>query len=217
MKLKNVLIIALALLVLLPTAFSLGLLATPGLAVGDLDKLHFQRLSIAASVVSALATFLAVGAALYIAQQQALEMEKREQLNQRQNAVQNLHYAMAISNDLRGRLTSLRNKLCNVGTYPLSTLTVTMDGFQKRYEALYDRELYRYFSGPIIDKITDMSGSFAGLEIVVKAIESRHDFKPHAKIVVGSAQPTQTFDSLFNEIDALFTSFENERKRLDGI
>lgn len=214
MKQKHVLIISLCSSILAAAAFSLGMLSAPGLIVGDLDKLHFQRLSIATSVVSAVATFLAVGAALYIAERQTTESNKREQLNQMLNATQNLHYAMAIANDLRGRLVALKKRLCDVGTYPLSALTVPMDGFQKRYEALYDRELYRYFPGPIIDKITEMSGSFAGLEIIVTAIASKHDYKLHSTIVVKSVQPTTIFDNLYSEIDDLFTSFENERKKL---
>ena len=211
-KSKYALLIAILLLLCIPTIFGFGMITGAGRSLTDLEKLNFQRLMLGSSLISAFATFAAVAAALRIAAKQASEARRKDLQRRGDDAIKTLHYAMALTEDLRGRVTGLKTKLCTVGSYPLSVLTLTTEGFIKRYEAFYDIELYLHLPGPIIDQITKMSGSFVGVNTMISTIASEHQNKLHTIITVSAPRPTKIFDDFYEEIDELFTSLEKQRQ-----
>lgn len=86
--------------------------------------------------VSAFATFAAVLVALWAAKKQADEARQlavdlaRDERGQ--DAVRCLHHSMAVVNDLRGRVTSIR-KLLTETPRPLAVLTLNVATTMRRY------------------------------------------------------------------------------------
>ena len=83
-----------------------------------------------------------------------------------------------------------------------------MDGILTRYETLFDRELYRYLPGPIVDQIKEMSGSITGLNIMVTLIATQYQNNPNAHVVVPAAREPKPFEDLFSDLDDLYTAIE---------
>src|SRR5262245_10553750 len=113
-------------------AFGLGIWTATSHTAEDLDKFAISLLSMLGSWVSGIGTLGAIIAALYVAREQIRD-------NKVQDAVRCIHHAMAITNDLRGRVHYLRTTLAEGGR-PLIALTANAESISRRYEALYDRD-----------------------------------------------------------------------------
>lgn len=128
-----------------------------------------------------------------------------------QDAVRRIHHSMALVNDLRGRVRYMKVAL-DEGNRPLGALINNADAIEKRYEALYDREIYRFFPGDLIDAIGKMSGSIFGLSTLVVVIASEHDNKVHQMLSVNTsgrqAKIVQACESLEDELDKIFSRFQ---------
>lgn len=155
----------------------------------------------------------AIGATAGIAIAIWIPYEQR-QAQLRDDKIRCFHHALALVNDLRGRATYLRDFLTK-GDRPLATLTSTATLFFKRYEALYDRELYAHLPGPIIDRITNLSGTITGVETVVAFVSSTLDNKPTVMLPPSQvwSQGGDPLKKLYQELDDLFTALENEAKK----
>lgn len=130
------------------------------------------------------------------------------------DVVRCIHHSMALVNDLRSRVRYMKLVLAE-GNRPLAALTQNVDAIQKRYEALYDRELYRFLPGEVSDAIGAMSGSMFGLSALVAGIASALDNKLHQMIppdTSGSRTSSiQAAEALEIELDALFSRFQAMR------
>lgn len=86
----------------------------------------------------------------------------------------------------------------------------------RRYETLWDRELYTYLPGPVIDQITKMSGSLAGIETVISIVAAKLDSNPAAALerAIDQQAVANPFDYLYQELDDLFTILKDERSKL---
>lgn len=128
--------------------------------------------------------------------------------------VQVTHHSIAVINDLRGRVHYMKIALSE-GNRPLIALTQNAEAIQRRYEALYDRELYRYLPGSVIDAIVDLSGAFSGLSILVAGLASALDGKEHLIIPSGNAADRlgliQEITRLETNLDALLSQIGNLR------
>lgn len=178
----------------------------------DLNQNIIPILSMVGGWVSGIGALFAGVVALWIAENQA----KHEH---QQDAVRCIHHSLAIINDLRGRVHSMRLMLTE-GRRPLAALTKNAEAIQRRYEALYDRDIYRHAPGHVVDLITSMSGSFFGLSVLVDGIASSQNIAPHQPISLPSDDSTQPiFSTLFElegELDELFTQFVKVRENIVG-
>lgn len=131
--------------------------------------------------------------------------------DQSQDVVRCIHHSMALVNDLRSRVGYMKLALVE-GNRPLGALTQNADTIEKRYEALYDRELYRFLPGDVSDAIGAMSGSMFSLSALVAGIASAFDNKAHQMLPPeksGSrAAIVQACESLEVQLDGLFSRFQ---------
>jgi len=154
--------------------------------------------------VQAIGATAGIGIAIWVPYRQRIEQVRDEK-------IRSYYHALAVVNDLISRVAYL-GKIYSEGNRPLAALTATQATVSRRYESLFDRELYTHLPGPIVDKITGMSGSFNGIEAAVAAKASILDNKPH---VVLPAHPdwftgTDPFQDLCQDLDNLFTALEAE-------
>lgn len=170
----------------IPFALTLGgvLIGTLGFCLGasmtayengdDLNKFVLPFLSMVGTWVSGLGALAAVFAALRIASRQAAEQRI-------QTTIKCVHHSMAVVNDLRSRVRYQRMVLSRGGV-PLAALTTNASGIEKRYEALYDREIYQYLCGSLVDRITTLAGSVFGLYALSIAVAAKLENQPHTTI-----------------------------------
>lgn len=134
-----------------------------------------------------------------------------------QGAIRCIHHSLVIINDLRGRLCSVKKMLLD-GDRPLIALKKNSEAIEKRYEALYDHEIYRYIPGHVADLITEMSGSFFGLAVLVEQIASRQNNPEIPPLALPTEntrnQVIESIEKLDDELDYLFTQFENARGQI---
>lgn len=161
--------------------------------------------------VSGIGALAAVIVALNIADRQA----KHEQV---QDAVRCIHHALAIINDLKGRLHSMKLMLTEGGR-PFLALTRNAAAIEKRYESLYDRDIYRHAPGEVVNLITSLSGRFFGLFVLVEgmaAIATQKSLHTIPAAAESKSSLEETFLSLDAELDLLFSKFTNMRKKLEN-
>ena len=125
-----------------------------------------------------------------------------------------IHHSMALIKNLQNHVQYMKLTLAE-GNRPLVALTQSADAIQKRYEALYDRELYQFLPGEVSDAIDAMSGSMHGLTALVAGIASALDNKEHQMIPPDTSgnrtSIIQAAETLGAELDALFSRFEAMR------
>lgn len=187
----------------------LGFLICTFLAAGLTRALVVKGLGSAelAAWVQAIGATVAIGIAIWVPYQQKLQAVL-------EGKVRSFHHAMAIVNDLRGRVTYL-HQIYAEGNRPLAALTTTSATLLRRYETLYDRDLYAFMPGPIVDRITAMSGSFNGIEASVALRSSQLDNKPHAMLLPHAwPEGVSPFEQLYQNLDDLFTHLEAEANAL---
>jgi len=128
-----------------------------------------------------------------------------------QDVVRCIHHSMALVNDLRSRVRYMKLALVE-GNRPLGALTQNAETIEKRYEALYDRELYRFLPGDVSDAIGAMSGSMFGLSALVAGIASAFDNKAHQMLPPDESDSraaiVQGCESLEDQLDGLFSRFQ---------
>ncbi|MDZ7918921.1 hypothetical protein [Rhodoferax sp.] len=193
------------------------LFASLGFAFGvdnsgkNLNEVIIPLLSMISGWVSGIGALIAAVVALNIAERQATHEHQ-------QDAVRCLHHSMAITNDLKSRVHSLRLTLTQ-GNRPLVVLNKYAETIERRYEMLYDREIYRHLPGDVIGMITGMAGSFFGLTTLVEGLASGLKTQPHELMAPPQADTAQglnaSFEKLENELDALFTKLSAVRQRLE--
>lgn len=131
-----------------------------------------------------------------------------------QDIVRVTHHSLAIINDLRGRVQYMKLALVE-GKRPLVAITQNAEALQRRYETLYDRDLYRYLPGETINAITNLSGSIFGISALVAGISSLMDDKGHLNLPPTESGTRNTlsdsFSRLESELDALYSQFETVR------
>lgn len=161
--------------------------------------------------VSGIGALVAVIAALKIADRQANHEHAHD-------AVRCTHHALAIINDLQGRLRALKIMLTDGGR-PVLALSKNAASIERRYESLYDRDIYRHAPGELVKIITDLSGTFFGMSVLVDATASAVAQNGIAMLPPASddkkASLEETFSLIEDRLDALFSGFTEVRMSLD--
>lgn len=135
-----------------------------------------------------------------------------------QDVVRVTHHALAVVNDLRGRVQYMRAALLE-DSRPLAAIRQNAEALQLRYESLYDRDLYRYLSGPTIDLITNLSGSLFGISALAAGLSSSMEGKEHLSVPL--AEPTtrtklaSAFTSMEDELNSLFSQIQAVRASVE--
>jgi len=176
----------------------------------DLDMFTLSLLSVIGSWLSGVATLVAVVVALYIA-------NKQLRTTYLYDSVRVMHHAMMVVNDLRGRLLYFRTTLVEGGR-PLVALTNNASMISKRYESLFDRDLCKVLPGPVIDKISGMSGSFFGIEAMTTYVASSLRNELHTMLgtpLIDIEVQKASVSSLLAELDELFSMLQHERSLLE--
>ena len=128
------------------------------------------------------------------------------------------HHCIAVINDLRGRVQFMKLGLVD-GNRPLVGITQNAEAIQKRYEALYDRDLYRYLPGDVIDAIGSLSGSIFGLLVLVAEVTSALPEKQGLILTLADSIKRQRLDELFSVLDselyALLTKVKDFRTSIE--
>lgn len=161
----------------------------------------------AAAWVQAIGVTAGIGIAIWVPAQQ-----RRVQV--RDEKIRAFHHGLALVNDLRARVTYVKDMLTKGGR-PLAALNATASTLFKRYDSLYDRELYTHLPGPIINRIVEMSGSITGVETVVTYVSSAMGNKPSAMMPSSDAWASDgdPLEKLYQDLDELFTDLEVEANK----
>lgn len=170
-------------------------------------------------ILSMVGGWISGGGALFAAVVALRIAENQAKHEHQQDAIRCIHHSLAIINDLRGRVYSMRLMLTE-GRHPLAALTKNAETIQRRYESLYDRDIYRHAPGHVVDLITGMSGSFFGLSVLVDGIASSQNIAPHKPISLPSDGSTQSISStllkLEGQLDELFTQLVKVKENSVG-
>jgi hypothetical protein len=191
--------------------FSLGISLGSSILGSAEGKNWIDFLAMLGGWVSGIGALVAVIAALKIADHQANHEHA-------QDAIRCTHHALAIINDLQGRLRALKIMLTDGGR-PVLALSKNATAIERRYESLYDRDIYRHAPGDLVKLITNLSGTFFGLSVLVEETASAATQNGIAMLPPASDDKKnslgKTFSSLEEELDALFSGFTEVRKNLD--
>lgn len=95
-----------------------------------------------------------------------------------QENVRCIHHTMALVNDLRNRVAYIKLVWIE-GNRPLGALKINADVIDRRHQALYDRELYRFLPGDVSDAIEGLSGSIFGLLVRLAGMTADFENKSH--------------------------------------
>lgn len=191
-------------------SFGIGIWTSAGHTAEDLDRFAFSLLSTLGSWLSGIGTLGAVVIALYVPVMQIRNAKV-------QDSVRCIHHAMAIAIDLRSRV-SYQQMMLVEGGRPLAALTLNVDTMSRRYETFYDRDLYKHIPGTVINRITEMSASFLGIEALTIAIASMLKNDLHARL---PCMPTEcidqakAFESLLKDLNELLKELQLERSKLE--
>lgn len=187
---------------------------------GTRFRFWFEMLGLLGAWVSGIGAFYAAVVALRISNKQsrvALQIST-QQINDAvlRDRVRGLHHSMAIVDDLRLRVDYL-GKCLKDGNRPLSAITINATSLSRRYEALYDRELYSGIGGDIIARIGSFTAAFLGIETLVASVASRLNHEGHVTVPGGMTWPDgqSPFEKLYGELNDFYTDLEGERKKLD--
>lgn len=192
------------------TCFALGISFGASFLGQANGKNWIDFLSMLGSWVSGIGALIAVVVALTIADRQAKNEHD-------QDAIRCIHHALAVINDLRGRVRSVKLMLTEGGR-PVLALTKNAAAIERRYESLYDREIYRHAPGELVDLITSLSGSFFGLSVLVDGVVAQGNLTPQTilpKISSGNSAPlANTLSMLEGKLDTLFDEFVKIREKM---
>ncbi len=199
-----------AMLFLCLTSFACGASFAVHLQGEDPNKLLIPTLTMFSGWASGIGTFIAAFVALHISRKQSAEARAHD-------AERCIHHAMAVANDLRSRVHYFERTLV-CGGRPLAALTRNADAIARRYESLYDRDLYRHLPGPVVDSITAMSGKFFALDTWVTAQTSalagkQHIVLPDRRGELG--EEAGELRKLMRELDNLFTELEKLAREIE--
>ncbi|HND37267.1 MAG TPA: hypothetical protein PKZ49_11685 [Nitrosomonas sp.] len=133
------------------------------------------------------------------------------------------HHSYAILNDLRGRVQHMVSAFTN-GNVPLLSIKLNAETIQKRYESLYDRDIYRYLPGDVVNDIGSLSGPIFALVFTSEYFVSTFEKKGLSMLLTLAAKEiseereqefSKTLSQLDADLKALTTKFFTIRETLD--
>ncbi|MCS4509121.1 hypothetical protein [Xylophilus ampelinus] len=131
------------------------------------------------------------------------------------DAIKGAHHSIAVVNDIRGRITFIEQCFIR-GDRSIIVFITAVEGLLRRYESLYDRDLYRSMPGPIVDQITGLSGRTFGLEAVMVSLKAgivapEMGLQPLRFI---PEEMTQALNKLEKATDCLMDALQEEAQKL---
>ncbi len=204
MQFRVLIILGITLLTLL--AFALGI-ATGTIYSGDqFNTVLMPFLSMAGTWASGIGTVAAVIVALHIATQQAREARL-------QGSLRCVHYAIVLVDDLIGRVRYQRQML-EEGGRPLASMHVNTESMAKRYEELFQHDMYLFLPGPVLDSLKKLAVGFFNQSVMSEVLQSELCLSMHAKLPTNmpSAKPLcDELDRLTADLELLMNQLYNFR------
>lgn len=87
----------------------------------------------------------------------------------RAEIVQVIHHLIVITKDLKQRVRYAKKSLSD-GDRPIFTLIEIARSIEKRYETLYEKDVYKFLPGDCVDIVINISGSIYGLVTLANGI-----------------------------------------------
>jgi hypothetical protein len=123
------------------------------------------------------------------------------------------HTYIAITKDLKNKVSFLRKMYLEDGHY-IHTFTTIIQSIENRYESLYDKEAYKYLDRITVDKINSMSANIFGLISIIESMKEMPNAKSNLPF---SALPNVpiAFNNLVETIDSLLQDLYDIRDKVD--
>lgn len=194
--------------------FLVGLLAR---AVYLIYQGDFQELwKLTGSITSLVAALLVVKTAEHLIANGEIAREDQRRLD----LVRVTHHLLAITKDLQSKVAYLRHVLDGGGRSSFEFAQIT-ESIERRYEALFDREAYKFLPGKCVDLIGKISGSIYGIAKLGAAVKQQTDDKPFVAVASvltdGVLQKGVVLDALLLEIQELMDGIAEVRASIDGV
>lgn len=127
------------------------------------------------------------------------------------------HHLIAIAKDLRSRVGFVKTTLKDGGR-PSFVLAQIANSIEERYEALLDKDAYKFLPGPCVDRIIGMSGSIFGIMTLAEGV--RQTASGNADIARAPLPATEgvvikALDDLMNDIQKIIDEVYSIRQSID--
>lgn len=140
--------------------------------------------------------------------------------DRRQEFVQTIHHLIAITTDLRVKVDYAKAVLTEGGRPPIA-LTQIAKSIEERYEALLQRDGYKFLPGPCVNIITRISGSIFGIGILAEAMNQATAEKPALALkplpASSDAPLSPQFDELMKDLQELLDQLFELRSSIDVV
>ena len=138
--------------------------------------------------------------------------------DRRREIVRVTHHLLAVTKDLKSRIGYFR-KLMEEGDKPISLICSLAKSIEKRYETLFEREVYQLLPGKSIDLINNLSGSIYGIlakaEVLGAASVSNSQVSIRELAGITAASYAEKVSELQDEIQLLIDQIYDVRMALD--
>ncbi|MBI5889775.1 MAG: hypothetical protein HZB47_03745 [Nitrosomonadales bacterium] len=193
MQLRVLIILGAVLVVLL--TFMIGIVFGAIYSGNKFGEILMPFLSMAGTWAAGIGTLAAVMVALYIATQQARDVRL-------QGKLRSTHYAMVLVDELISR-AKYQQRMLNDGGRPLAALYINTEVIMRRYEGLFQYELYEFLPGMILDSLKTLSARFFGLSVMDEVLKSGLNISKHDPLPANMESAKPICDELGHLIDDL--------------
>lgn len=175
------------------------------LAARAIFLIYEQKLSELWGILSPMAALVAALLVARIATRLIMNNNLLRTDDRRHDVVRITHHLLAITMDLQSRVNYVKVLLTN-GNLPVFVLRDLASTIERRYEALLERDAYKYLPGPTVDLICQMSGSIFGICSLAGGLEKATTDQPMASI--GSV-PSPERDAMVASVEELLGKITN--------
>lgn len=139
--------------------------------------------------------------------------------DRRQELVRTTHHLIAITKDLRARVGYAKEMLSEGGR-PTLALVQIAKSIEERYEALLERDGFRFMPGACVDIIVRISGDIFGIGVLAESMRVATSEKPAHSLVpipVNTNRPAPPrFDELMNDLQLLLDHLFELRQSIES-
>ncbi len=176
-------------------AFAIGI-AVGAIYSGDaFNAVLMPFLSMTGTWASGIGTLAAVAVALHIATQQSRDARL-------QSSLRCAHFAMVLVDDLISRV-KYQKLMLEEGGRPLASMHINAEAMERRYEGLFQHDLYVFLPGPILDLLKKLAVGFFNQSVMSAVLQSEVSSPVHLKFPANMASAKPICDELDRLMDDL--------------
>lgn len=139
--------------------------------------------------------------------------------DRRQELVRTTHHLIAIAEDLRARI-GYAKKILSEGGRPTLALVQIAKSIEERYEALLERDGFRFMPGSCVDIIVRISGDIFGIGVLAESMRvTMSERTAHSLVPIPvnkKRPPPPRFDELMNDLQLLLDQLFELRQSIDS-